>query len=349
MARCSRCARDVFWLGILAVSLLFGSIRGRAAANQASSTIDPASLEAHNVKVEAAEFLGRKAVRVTIPTDQDRAGFALVRGTDFHDGAIDVDMAVKITTPPGVRMPGFTGLAFRMSADGSSFEDVYLRPKNALAEDQAMRNHAVQYCAEPEYGWYRLRRDWPFVYESWADIAPETWIHLRIEVAGRAARIYLNGSTKPTLVVEGLKSPNLHGAIALWGYADEESYFSNLRITPSAPLAVKNGSDAAGAWAVRFFTDAGPFQGALKLTRDGDKLSGTWSGGLGDDKPVTGTWRDGHVELSFAGEWPSDGRDGAPGPVTAFLEGWVDDAAAKGRMRVAGRADGRWEAQRQAQ
>lgn len=349
MARCSRCARDVFWLGILAVSLLFGSVRGRAAANQASSTIDPASLEAHNVKVEAAEFLGRKAVRVTVPTDQDRAGFALVRGTDFQDGAIDVDMAVKITTPPGVRMPGFTGLAFRMSADGSSFEDVYLRPKNALAEDQAMRNHAVQYCAEPEYGWYRLRRDWPFVYESWADIAPETWIHLRIEVAGRAARIYLNGSTKPTLVVEGLKSPNLHGAIALWGYADEESYFSNLRITPSAPLAVKNGSDAAGAWAVRFFTDAGPFQGALKLTRDGDKLSGTWSGGLGDDKPVTGTWRDGHVELSFAGEWPSDGRDGAPGPVTAFLEGWVDDAAAKGRMRVAGRADGRWEAQRQAQ
>jgi hypothetical protein len=333
---------------IAAALAAFAFSLGARAASTAS--IDPAGLEPHNVKIETVDFLGRKAIRLTSLTpDKDGAVFALVRGTDFQDGSIDVDLAVKITTPPGVRMPGFTGLAFRMKPDGSSFDEVYLRPKNALADDQAMRNHAVQYCAEPDYGWYRLRREWAFVYESWADIAPETWIHMRIEVAGRAARIYLNGSAKPTLVVDGLKSPNVHGAIALWGYAGEESYFSNLQITPAPPAPIKNGSDAAGAWAVRFFTDAGPFQGTLKLARDGEKLSGTWSGGLGDDKPVTGTWHDGHIDLSFAGEWPNDGRDGAPGPVTAYLEGWVDDAAAKGRMRVQGRADGRWEAQRQGQ
>lgn len=33
-----------------------------------------------------------------------------------------------------------------------------------------------------------------------------------------------NGSSKPALVVDGLKSSNLHGGIALWGYAGEESY-----------------------------------------------------------------------------------------------------------------------------
>jgi hypothetical protein len=147
-----------------------------------------------------------------------------------------------------------------------------------------------------------------------------------------------------------MKSPNLRGAIALWAYAGEESYFSNLRITPSAsPAPIKNGSDAAGTWAVRLFSDAGPFQGSLKLERDGEKLTGTWSGGLGDNKPVTGTWRDGHIELTFTGDWPNDGRDGAPGPVPAFLEGWIDDASGRGRVRVAGRADGRWEAQRQAE
>ena len=330
-----------------ALATLALSLTARAAP---TASIDPGSLEPHNVKIETVDFLGRKAVRLTsLAPDKDMAGFALVRGTDFQDGSIDVDLAVKITTPPGVRMPGFTGLAFRMSPDGKAFEDVYLRPKNSLADDQAMRNHAVQYCAEPDYGWYRLRREWPFVYESWADIAPEAWIHLRIDVTGRSARIYLNGSSKPSLVVESLKSPNLHGAIALWGYAGEESYFSNLRITPASAASIKNGSDAGGSWAVRFFTDAGPFQGSLKLTRDGDKLAGTWSGGLGDDRAVTGTWRNGHVELSFAGEWPDDGRDGAPGPVTAFMEGWIDDATGKGRMRVQGRADGRWEAQRQEQ
>lgn len=333
---------------ILALAMM--PVTGRAASPSPDSIIDPATLDAHNVKIEAVEYLGRKAVRLTsLRPNEDGAGFALVRGTDFQDGAIDVDVAVKITTPPGVRMPGFTGLAFRMKPDGSSYEDVYLRPKNALSDDQAMRNHAVQYGAEPDFGWYRLRREWPFVYESYADIAPETWIHLRVDVAGRAARVYLNGSSKPTLVVDGLKSPNLHGAIALWGYAGEESYFCNLRITPAAPLPIKNGSDAAGTWAVRLFSDAGPFQALLKLQRDGEKLTGAWSGGLGDNKPVTGTWRDGHIELSFTGDWPNDGRDGAPGPVPAFLEGWIDGASAKGRMRVAGRADGRWEAQRQAQ
>lgn len=332
----------------IVLAILAASVPGRAASDAPGASLDPAALEAHNVKIEAAEYLGRKAVRVTtVPPDKDGAGFALVRGLDFQDGVIDVDLAVKIVVPPGVRMPGFTGLAFRMSPDGSSFEDVYLRPKNSLADDQAMRNHAVQYCAEPEYGWYRLRREWPFVYESWADLAPETWIHMRIEVAGRAARVYLSGSSKPSLVVDGLKGPNLHGGVALWAYAGEESYFSNLRITPAAPVPVKNGSDAAGTWAVRFFTDAGPLQGTMKLSRDGEKLTGTWSGGLGEGKPISGTWHDGHIDLRFDGEWPNDGRDGAPGPVSAHLEGWIDDASGKGRMQVAGRTDGRWEAQRQ--
>jgi hypothetical protein len=335
---------------LVAVGVLALCAAARAAFDAPATANDPASFDGHNVKIEAVDYLNRKALRVTtVPPDKDGAGFALLRGSDFQDGAIDVDLAVKITTPPGFRMPGFIGLAFRMSADTATFEDVYLRPKNSLSDDQAMRNHAVQYCAEPDYGWYRLRREWPFVYESWADIAPETWIHLRIEVAGRAARVFLNGSSRPSLVVDGLKGPNLHGGVALWAYAGEESYFSNLRITPSPPLPIKNGSDAAGSWAVRFFTDAGRFQGIMKLTRDGDKLTGTWSGGLGDNRPVTGTWRDGHVDLKFDGEWPNDGRDGAPGPVTALMEGWIDDAAAKGRMRVPGRTDGRWEAQRQSE
>ena len=66
-----------------------------------------------------------------------------------------------------------------------------------------MRNHAVQYSAEPGFGWYKLRREWPFVYESYAEIEPEKWTHLKIEVAGRVARLYVNGSTKPSLVVDG--------------------------------------------------------------------------------------------------------------------------------------------------
>lgn len=323
-------------------------LNGQTAPAPGYASIDPADLEAHNAKAELVEYQGRKAVRLTTAA-QDGPAFAVIRGERIQDGTIEADLAVKITTPPGVRMPGFIGLAFRMKADGSEYESIYLRPRNALSDDQAMRNHSLQYCAEPDYGWYRLRREWPFVYETYADIQPETWIHLKIDVSGRSARIYLNGSEKPSLVVDGLKSSNLKGTVALWGYAGEESYFTNIRITPSPPQPVKNGSDAAGTWNVRFSSDAGRFEGSMKLTRDGNKLTGTWTGELGENKALTGTWRDGHIELTFSAEWPSDGRDGAPGPVTALLEGWIDDATAKGRMRVEGRADGPWVAQRQSQ
>src|SRR3954454_15351099 len=102
-------ARLCFQYLTAALVIVAMPLGGRAAANQPGPAIDPASLEAHNVKIEAVDLQGRKAIRLTtVPPDKDGGGFALVRGSDLQDGAIDVDVAVKITTPPGVRMPGFT-------------------------------------------------------------------------------------------------------------------------------------------------------------------------------------------------------------------------------------------------
>jgi hypothetical protein len=56
------------------------------------------------------------------------------------------------------------------------------------------------------------------VYESHAELAMETWTKVRIEVAGRTARLYLNGSAKPSLVVDGLKGEDLRGAVGLWAF-----------------------------------------------------------------------------------------------------------------------------------
>jgi hypothetical protein len=294
-----------------------------------------------NVKAEAIEYKGRKAVRITT----EKGGFALLRDTDFQDGTIEADIALKITTPPGVRMPGFVGIAFRARPDASRYELFYLRPGNASADDQAMRNHSVQYVSEPGFSWYKLRREWPEVYESYADLKMETWTKIRIEVKGRSAKLYLNGSENPSLVVDGLKGEDLRGGVALWTVPSQEAYISNVRITNSTSLPVKNGADSSGGWQVKFSSDAGVFDGTLQLRRDGSKVTGTWSGALGNDRPVAGIWRDGYVELSFNAEWPS-GRLGAPGGATATLAGWIDGDSAGGRMRVEGRADGRWTATR---
>jgi hypothetical protein len=330
-------------LQALALFLACACFAQTASNVQSFALSDTNDLTLVNVKADALEYKGRKAVRLTKDTEKD--GFALLRGTDFQDGIVEGDIALKITTPPGVRMPGFVGIAFRARADASRYELFYLRPGNARSDDQAMRNHSVQYVSVPGCDWYRLRREWPSVYESYAELQTEAWIKVRIEVKGRSAKLYLNGSEQPSLLVDGLKGEDLRGGVALWPYQGEEAYFSNIRITPSAPVQVKNGGDASGTWEVKFSSDAGPFNGALQLARDGGKVTGTWSGALGNARPVTGTWRDGYVELSFSAEWPS-GQLGNPGAVTAMLAGWIDGDSAGGRMRVEGRADGRWTARR---
>src|SRR6266852_1162534 len=217
---------------------------------------DATRLTGPTVKTEAVSYLGPKCVRITVE-GEDNEGLALLPATDFQDGVIEADIALKTTTPPGVRYPGFVGIAFRVRPDASHYELFYLRPGNSDAGDQAMRNHSVQYVSAPEFGWYRLRREWPWVYESHAELAMETWTKARIEVAGRAAKLYLNGSPKPSLVVDGLKGEDLHGAVGLWGFTDEEAYFANVRITPAVPQNLKNGSDVAGSWEMRCSSDAG--------------------------------------------------------------------------------------------
>src|SRR4051812_2559402 len=97
---------------------------------------DTAGLIAPKVKTEAVTYLGREAVRVTMD-GEDRGGLALLPKTDFQDGAIEADIALKITTPPGVRYPGFVGIAFRATPDASRYELFYLRPGNSQSPDQA--------------------------------------------------------------------------------------------------------------------------------------------------------------------------------------------------------------------
>jgi hypothetical protein len=336
--------RSLIWgaAPILAASCLYATPPERV---QTFPLRDATGLIAPQAKTEAVNYLGRKCVRITLEGD-DHEGLALLPGTDFQDGVIEAEIALKTTTPPGVRYPGFVGIAFRARPDASHYELFYVRPGNSEAGDQAMRNHTVQYASEPGFGWYRLRREWPSVYESHAELAMETWTKVRIEVTGRAAKLYINGSAKPSLLVDGMKGEDLHGAVGLWSFTDEEAYFSNVRITPAVAQNLKNESDAAGSWRMRYSSDAGGMEATMELHRDGNRVTGTWSGPLGENLAMNGTWRNGYVELSFAGEWPKESRQGAPGPVNAFLTGWIDGDSGKGRMRVEGHADGAWVAER---
>lgn len=290
-------------------------------------------------KAEPVEYQGRKAVRLS--TDKGEV-FAFLKGIQFQDGVIETDLALKITTPPGVRNPGFLGIAFRARNDASGYEMFYVRPGNSISPDQAMRNHSVQYVAAPGSDWYKLRRQWPWVYESWAELRPETWARIRVEVHGRSSKLYVNGSELPSLVVDGMKGEDLSGGVALWSSSGEEAYFSHVTVTPGNAEPVTNNGEASGTWDVKFSSDYGPYQGTMNLHREGNAVTGTWSGDFGKELSVTGTWRNGYVELAFNGTWTAD----KPALVNLALAGWIDGDAARGRMTAIGRADGPWSATR---
>ena len=92
------------------------------------------------------------------------------------------------------------------------------------------RNHSVQYVSSPDYPWYRLRKENPGVYESYADIVAGEWTKVRIEVEGTKARLYVNGAAQPSLIVNDLKLGEGRGQVALWTTVETDGYFSNLTV-----------------------------------------------------------------------------------------------------------------------
>ncbi|HUC53798.1 MAG TPA: hypothetical protein VMR90_07110 [Candidatus Cybelea sp.] len=192
-------------------------------------------LELLNVKAEPVTYLGRRAMRVSDagPEGLDDAGrLAVVPGSSFQDGTIEVNLSGDTApdAPPGAR--GFVGIAFRITADRSHFECFYLRPKNGRAEDQLQRNHSTQYISIPGFGWQKLRSETPGKYESYADLISGQWTQMKIQVAGSRAQLHINGAQQPALIVNDLKQTPVNGAIALWVGPGTIAHFADLQITP---------------------------------------------------------------------------------------------------------------------
>jgi|SRR5215472_6292667 len=148
----------------------------------------------------------------------------------LHNGAIDVDVSGTPAAGAPADARGFIGIVFRAQSD-TRFEIIYLRPTNSHADDQLRRNHTTQYSSEPDFPWDRLRKENPGVYESWADIEPGRWTHMKIVVHGTNAALYVNHARNPCLIVHDLKLGDIEGGLGLWIGEDTEGYFKDLRIT----------------------------------------------------------------------------------------------------------------------
>ena len=223
----------IFWLPALAVVLLCPSTHLFGQAAKETGAIAPDKLELHNVKADALVYRGRAAVRIADPGNaaSDAAQLAILRGTSLQDGTIEVALSGDTAPDAAPGMRGFVGIAFRVASE-AQFECFYLRPKNGRSEDQLQRNHSAQYISVPGFPWEKLRSETPGKYESYVDLIPGEWTKVRIQIVGSTARLYVNGSDQPTLVVNDLKQTPAKGAVALWIGPGTIAHFSELKITP---------------------------------------------------------------------------------------------------------------------
>ena len=194
-----------------------------------AQTVD--QLDAHGVSVANTTYQGKSAVRLdAAPDAANGESFAIFKGSRFHNGTIEVELAGKPAANAGPGARGFIGIAFRVQ--GERFEYIYLRPTNGRADDQVRRNHSTQYGSRPGFDFDRLRKESPEKYESYVDLEPGVWTTYRIVVDGTKARLFVHGAAQPCLIVNDLKLGDSEGAVALWVGPGTEGYFANLRLLP---------------------------------------------------------------------------------------------------------------------
>jgi hypothetical protein len=192
------------------------------------------ALHLHKVVAETVTHDGRTALRVTEAEEFKNDGpdkLAVIKGINFQNGVIEVDVAGRPTEGSNAGARGFIGVAFHINADVSEYECIYLRPTNGRANDQLRRNHSSQYVSYPDFPWRRLREAEPGKYESYVDLVPGKWTPIKIEVSGTTAKLFVHGAEQPTLIVNDLKLGEVGGAIALRIGPGTEGYFSNLRVS----------------------------------------------------------------------------------------------------------------------
>jgi hypothetical protein len=205
--------------------------------NSYSQTIKLESdrLEAVKVYMSIEKLMGTGVVKVVKDSNvkvADEPTFVKIKGVNFRNGIIEVKVLSRLLKNAPDFARGFIGVAFRVNDSNTKFECIYLRPVNARVDDQIRRNHSIQYYSYPDYKFDRFRKESPEKYESYADMEMNKWITIKIEVKDAQAKLFINNTQQPSLIVNDLKhGANASGSIALWVETGTEGYFKDLKIT----------------------------------------------------------------------------------------------------------------------
>jgi len=203
--------------------LLSAAIPGGATAQTGSTPLSPDRWIATD-SIRSISYLNRPALYIN-------RGVALLRGAALENGTLDLDLAASDTT-------NFLGVAFR-AANPRFSNVVFLRPGASGTEE------AVQYG--PAFNsvgvaWQVYHGDGA---NAVAEIPRNRWVHLRLELDGPVARVFVDTATAPTLVIPRVVTSGGTG-LGIWaGAFGRGAYFSNIhyaaasRSSTNAPPPVR--------------------------------------------------------------------------------------------------------------
>lgn len=213
----SRRYQSIF-VAFLVIAYSASSLAAKGASAQSTQTLAvPPDSPRWQLEGQAkqADYQGRKCLFLD-------GEAAVLKDFEMRDGVLDVDVATPATR-------GFFGFDVRIDADGKNYEEIYLRQHKSGLPD------AMQYTPVLNTG-----RNWQLYngpgFSGAVDIPKDVWFHLRLEVTGAQAKLYVKDMDKPALIMDDLKSGVQKGQVALYVLTGA-TYFSNfeVRTTPDAP------------------------------------------------------------------------------------------------------------------
>ena len=150
-------------------------------------------------------------------------GLGILEEIAFENGTIEVELL-------GENAPGrsFIGIAFNIQ-DEETYEVIYFRPFNFVAEEQIRKAHMVQYISHPEHTWRKLREERTGEFENEIPIPPDPddWFKTIIEISDDKVVVLVDMIALPVLEIDRL-SETKSKKIGLWTGHNSSGRFRNL-------------------------------------------------------------------------------------------------------------------------
>ena len=203
--------------------------------------LDVSRLELTYAKAEQSRYKDSAAIKLVgsdAPGDADST--AVIKGTHFHNGTIDLDVAgapAKAAGSGRARLhrselphPG------RRNALGESLHPAHQRPRRRSASPESCDSVHLP----SHWPWERLRKDTPGMYESYADMVPGEWTHMRIVVQRDRCIAVCRRSRAALFAGARFKAGRRREARVGYGSAPEQKdIFATFRSPPSS-LSLQN-------------------------------------------------------------------------------------------------------------